>query len=103
MHRRPAMQAKAALKGLLQPAGLALQRLTGMHKSKVTGHTAYLSASTAPGTGGDVEVLWYSSQARAVNSHSPASRLLGLHAFLFFLEPCAIFVRPICTLDAFAT
>lgn len=65
-HRRPAEQAKAALTGLLQPVGAALQRLTGMHKSKVTGHSAYLSASTAPGTDGDVEVLWYSSQVRAV-------------------------------------
>ena len=56
----------AALAGLLQLVGAALQRLTGMHKSKVTGHSAYLSASTAPGTDGDVEVLWYSSQVRAV-------------------------------------
>ena len=64
-HRRPAEQEKAALTGILQPVGTALQRLTGMHKSKVTGHSAYLSASTAPGTDGDVEVLWYSSQVRA--------------------------------------
>ena len=43
-HRRPAEQEKAALTGLLEPVGAALQRLTGMHKSKVTGHSAYLSA-----------------------------------------------------------
>ena len=66
-HRRPAEQEKAAQTGLLQPVGTALQRLTGMHKSRVTGHSAYLSASTAPGTDGDVEVLWYSSQVRAVH------------------------------------
>ncbi|KAK9839811.1 hypothetical protein WJX81_003463 [Elliptochloris bilobata] len=63
---RPREQAKAAMKGLLTPVGLALQHLTGMHKSKVTAHSAYLSASTAPGTGGDVEVLWYSQQAASV-------------------------------------
>lgn len=59
---RPAEQSAKALKGLLAPTGVALQHMTGMHKSKVTAHTAYLSASHAPGTGGDVEVLWYSAQ-----------------------------------------
>jgi hypothetical protein len=67
---RPTQQAAAAFTSLLGPVGVALQHLTGMHKSKVTSHSAYLSRATVPGTGGDVEVLWYSGKAR-----SPRSRL----------------------------
>ncbi len=62
---RPTQQAAAAFTSLLGPVGVALQRLTGMHKSKVTLHSAYLSRATVPGTGGDVEILWYSGKARS--------------------------------------
>lgn len=61
---RPTQQATTAFASLLGPVGTTLQRLTGMHKSKVTSHSAYLSRATVPGTSGDVEVLWYSAKLR---------------------------------------